>query len=384
MSVIKVAIIGSGAIARAHIEAYQSFANRCEVVALCDIYLEKAQSYCQRYGIRKAVSSFDQLLDEKDIDLVSICTPPYTHKDIAVSFLNAGKHVLVEKPMAASLQECDEMIEAARSSERVLSVVAQNRFRTDMMKLKHVLDSGLAGRILHAQVDSYWWRGQAYYDLWWRGTWEREGGGCTLNHAVHHLDALQWMMGMPSEVSAMISNVAHDNAEVEDLSMALFRFPNGAVGQATSSVVHHGEQQQIILQGQYARIAAPWQLYASRGKDNGFPERDMAKEQALQAFYDDLPDVALQYHKGQINDVLTAIETGSQVLVDGLQGRNTLEVITAIYKSANTFERVTLPLAVSDDYYRRESFLHAIIHFHEKSRSIENFATGDMLRNGHA
>jgi len=182
----------------------------------------------------------------------------------------------------------------------------------------------------------------------------------------------------------MMSNVAHDHAEVEDLSMAMFRFPSGAVGQATSSVVHHGEQQQIIFQGQYARIATPWQLYASRGKDNGFPERDTAKEQALQAFYDDLPDVALQYHKGQIDDVLTAIETGRQVLVDGLQGRNTLEVITAIYKSANTSARVTLPLATSDDYYRRDSFLQSIIHFHEKSRSIENFATGDILQNGHA
>jgi len=101
--------------------------------------------------------------------------------------------------MAASLEECDEMIEAARRSDRVVSVVAQNRFRTDMMKLKQVVDSGLAGKILHAQVDSYWWRGQTYYDLWWRGTWEREGGGCTLNHAVHHLDALQWMMGMPCD-----------------------------------------------------------------------------------------------------------------------------------------------------------------------------------------
>jgi predicted dehydrogenase len=94
-----------------------------------------------------------------------------------------------------------------------------------LLALKGGIDSGLAGKICHAQVDSFWWRGHCYYDLWWRGTWEKEGGGCTLNHAVHHIDAIQWMLGFPSEVVAMMTNVAHDNAEVEDLSTAIFKYP---------------------------------------------------------------------------------------------------------------------------------------------------------------
>ena len=92
------------------------------------------------------------------------------------------------------------MLAAAENSGKLLSIVAQNRYKSPLMKLKQVLDSGLIGKIIHAQVDSFWWRGSHYYDLWWRGTWEKEGGGCTMNHAVHHIDLFQWYAGMPSEV----------------------------------------------------------------------------------------------------------------------------------------------------------------------------------------
>lgn len=380
---IKVAIIGAGGIANTHISAYLSFPERCSVVAISDIYHDKAQELATKFSIEaRTVAEYQDLLDDPDIDLVSVCTPPYTHAEIAIAFLHAGKHVLVEKPMASSLDECDAMIEAAKASGRILSVVAQNRFRNDMMKLKEMLDAGVAGRILHAQVDSFWWRGHSYYDLWWRGTWEREGGGCTLNHAVHHLDALQWMMGMPAEVQAIMGNVAHDNAEVEDISMAIFRFQNGALGQATSSVVHHGQEQQLIFHGETARISVPWQVYASVSKENGFPERDADTESEIQSQYDGLSDVQYEHHPGQIDDVLTAIETGRSVLIDGVQGRNTLELITAIYKSASTLQNVTLPLAMDDVFYRRETLLQQVPHFHEKSRSVERFTSNEITTKG--
>ena len=171
---LKVAIIGTGAISPSHIEAYLQFKDRCKIVALCDLYPEKAEVRREQYGLEaKIVQDYKKLLQE-GIDLVSICMPPYVHAQVAVDFLNAGSHVIVEKPMAASLKECDDMIEAARNNDKVLSVIAQNRFRNPIMKLKQVLDSGLAGKILHAQVDSHWWRGHCYYDLWWRGTWEKK------------------------------------------------------------------------------------------------------------------------------------------------------------------------------------------------------------------
>ncbi|NOV04637.1 Gfo/Idh/MocA family protein [Paenibacillus planticolens] len=370
---LKVAIIGSGAISNAHIEAYLQFPDRCQIVAISDIYVEKAQERIDHYGLNaKAVKDYKELLTE-EIDLISICTPPYTHASLAVECMEANMHVMVEKPMASSLEECDLMNEAARRTGKLLSIVAQNRFKTPMMKMKSVLESGLIGNILHVQVDSFWWRGHSYYDLWWRGTWEKEGGGPTLNHAVHHIDALLWMMGSPSEVQALMSNVAHDNAEVEDISIGILRYPNGSLGQLTSSVVHHGEEQQLIFQGAKARVSAPWKVKASLSKANGFPEPNPELESQLQNYYDALPEVAYEGHAGQIDNVLTAIETGSPLLIDGISGRQTLELITAIYKSASTGQTVKFPIGPEDAFYTRAGVQANATHFYEKKKSIENF-----------
>ncbi|CAI6083436.1 Inositol 2-dehydrogenase/D-chiro-inositol 3-dehydrogenase [Paenibacillus sp. JJ-100] len=371
---INVAIIGAGAISSAHIAAYMQFPERCRIVAVVDMYVEKAQNRIIEYRLLSAVAATDYHdLLQADIDLVSVCTPPYTHASIASDFLRAGKHVLVEKPMASSLEEADQMLNAAQKSGKLLSVVAQNRFTTPMMKLKNVLDSKLMGPILHVQVDSYWWRGHNYYDLWWRGTWEKEGGGCTLNHAVHHIDAMLWMMGSPIEVQAMMANTAHNNAEVEDISMAMLRFGHGTVGMITSSVIHHGEEQQLIFQGKEARVSAPWKVAASTSRSNGFPEPNPKLEQQLQQQFDELPEVTHAGHAGQVENVLDAIERGAPLIVDGESGRNTLELIIAIYKSASMGEKVVLPIPSDDVFYARESMLQHAVHFYEKKSSVENF-----------
>lgn len=371
---INVAIIGAGAISNAHISAYMKFPERCRIVVVVDVYMEKAQKRIEEYGLHDAVAVADyhELL-QNDIDLVSICTPPYTHASIACDFMKAGKHVLVEKPMASSLEEADQMLKAAQDRGTLLSVIAQNRFTTPMMKLKSVLDSRHMGPILHVQVDSYWWRGHSYYDLWWRGTWEKEGGGCTLNHAVHHIDAMLWMMGAPIEVQAMMANTAHNNAEVEDISMAMLRFSQGAVGMITSSVVHHGEEQQLIFQGKEARVSVPWKVVASTSQSHGFPEPNPDLERQLQQQYDALPEVIHSGHAGQVENVLDAIEKGTSLVVDGESGRNTLELIVGIYKSASTGEKVVFPIPSDDTFYCRESMMRHVVHFYEKKSSVENF-----------
>jgi predicted dehydrogenase len=300
-----------------------------------------------------------------------------------LALLRAGKHVLVEKPMATSLEECDAMIAAATASRRVLSVVAQNRFKTPMMRLRRVLESGLIGRILHAQVDSYWWRGSHYYDLWWRGTWAQEGGGCTMNHAVHHIDLFQWLMGLPETVGSIATNLAHDNSEVEDFSTSFLTYPNGTFGQITASLVHHGEEQQIVFQGERAKIAIPWQVRASREKENGFPEPDPALATEIEACYEQFPPLEQEGHDGQIADFLDAIENERTPLVDGLQGRRTLELITAIYQSSHLGERVRLPLPPEAPFYTRAGILKHARHFHEKTRRVENFATNEITLGRH-
>ncbi|GIN15488.1 oxidoreductase [Shouchella clausii] len=380
---MNVAIIGTGAICPSHIKGYLEFQDRCKITALCDIYPEKAEAQAKEFDLNVAIySDYKELLRQENIDLVSVCTPPYTHAAITIEALNQGKNVIVEKPMASSLKECDAMNEAAKRSGKILSVVAQNRFTSPMMKLKHVLDTKLMGPIVHTQVDSFWWRGHCYYDLWWRGTWEKEGGGCTLNHAVHHIDIFRWMNGMPSEITAVMSNVAHDNAEVEDISIAIGRYENGSLAQITSSVVHHGEEQQLIFQGKNARVSVPWKLKASKSLDNGFPVEDKELQEKLQKEYESINDLEFEGHAGQIEDVLHAIEGKKEVLVDGNEGRETLELITAIFESASLGKTVKLPLDETSPFYSREGIIENATYFYEKKTSIENFKVNEITTSG--
>jgi predicted dehydrogenase len=381
----KIALVGVGNIFRFHLEAYQAFPERCEIIALADIIPERCENAIAAHGLAKArgFSSHTEMLDALagEIDLVSICTPPFCHAEIAIDCLKAGCNVIVEKPMAASLEECDKMLAAQRESGRILSPIAQNRFREPVQRLKAVLDSGLIGRVLHAQVDSHWWRGHCYYDLWWRGRWDKEGGGCTLNHAVHHIDMLLWMMGLPQKVTAVLSNTAHDNSEVEDLSIAVLQYAQGTLAQITSSTVHHGEEQQIIFQAEKARVSTPWKTVASISQENGFPIRNSQLEEQLDAHKVSLPGQAglLEYegHPAQIDDVLRALETGGLPAVTGEDGRAAIELITAIYKAGSEQAAVALPLTAADPFYTVDGILKGTPRFFQKSAALQTLS-GDI------
>ena len=371
---LRVAVVGTGNISHAHVQAYLKFPERCKIVALVDIVPEKAEKMKAQYDLDCDVyDAHEKILPRTDIDLVDVCTPPYVHAQISINALHSGKNVVCEKPMAASLEECDAMLKARDESGKLLSIIAQNRFRKPIRDLKAMLDSGLAGPVKHAQVDSFWWRGHCYYDLWWRGTWEKEGGGCTLNHAVHHIDMLGWMMGLPETVTSLLANTAHDNAEVEDLSVTVMRYP-GALAQLTASVVHHGEEQQLIFQCEKAKIAAPFSVYASITKPNGFPIRNEALEEEIKAFTDSLPPVPYEGHDGQLDNVLAAIEAGEKPAIGGEDGRRTIELITAIYASGATGRTVNLPLAKDDPFYTVEGIRASVPHFYEKTTSAADLS----------
>ena len=369
---IRIAIVGTGGIAHSHMEAYRQLGTRCEVVALVDIIPGKAARFMEEFGLKcDTYEQHEAILPREDIDLVDVCTPPFVHASISIDALKSGKNVVCEKPMAASLEECDAMLRSRDESGRLLSIIAQNRFRKPIRDLKALLDSGIAGPVRHAEIDSFWWRGHSYYDLWWRGTWEKEGGGCTLNHAVHHIDMLGWMMGLPKRVTSVLANTGHDNAEVEDLSVSVMEYP-GALATVTASVVHHGEDQKLVFQCEKARISAPYDCFASIPMPNGFPlkESNQAVERAAADYLSSLPPLPYEHHAGQLDDVLRAIEEGRRPAITGEDGRRTIELITAIYKAGSTRQAVDLPLKPDDPFYTVEGIRASVPHFYEKTTSV--------------
>lgn len=369
-----IAIIGTGAISQAHISGYLQFPELCTITAMSDIYPEKARAAARKNGLDVLIAEdYKTLLDRDDIDAVSLCLPPSQHAAASIDFLLHGKHVLCEKPMAPSLDECDRMLRAQEKSQRILSVVSQNRFRTPIMKLKHILDSGIAGKLQQVVVNSGWWRGSNYYDLWWRGTWENECGGCTINHAVHHIDIMKWLIGMPDAVTSVMKNISHPNSECEDISFSILDY-DGFLGEVNTSLLDHEEEQTFVFQTDRATIAFPWRVRAVRATSNGFPEPDPEVEALLSRSYEELDSLPMEGHPAQIGNFLNAITGKEKLLVDGVDGRQAIELITSIYKSATKRQTVFLPLNKDDEFFYRDSMLKQVPRFNTKTKSIENFA----------
>ncbi|MDX9958744.1 MAG: Gfo/Idh/MocA family oxidoreductase, partial [Spirochaetia bacterium] len=203
--------------------------------------------------------------------------------------------------------------------------------------------------------------------------WQSDGGGCTFSHAVHHIDLLLWIKGLPSEVTAIMGNLAHDNSEEEDLSMAMLRFPDGSLGQITSSLMHHGEPQLLNFQLEQLGVSIPFKVSACRQRSNGFPLVDEATEKRFLAAYEGLPKLTYEHHAGHIGDFIHAIETGGKPLVGGESGRAAVELITAIYESAAMGKIIQLPLKKDDPFRTREGMLAHLPRFNEKVRDIAAF-----------
>lgn len=376
---INVAIIGAGAIAGVQGESFAGFPQWCQVRAVCDLYIEKAQDLIKNKGLSqaKAYKTMEEAIQEEKIDLVSICLPPSVHGKTAIQAMELGCHVLVEKPMANSLEECDQMLAASRRTGKILSVVCQNRFKTPMQRVYRMLQDGVGGKVLHAVVNSLWWRGENYYDLWWRGTWDSECGGSFTSHSVHHIDLLLWMLGMPEAVTAVMKNVGHPNSELEDVGMAILEYPE-TFAHIGTSIVDYGEAQEIVFQTEKGRLNIPWSPAAAVPLSNGFPKQDESRERELDELYHAIPELELEGHGAQIKNLLLAIRGEEPLLTDGTEGRKTIELIMAIYKSAALRQTVTLPIQEGDAFYRKETMIQKMPHFFQKTKSIENFASAEI------
>ena len=334
-------------------------------------------------SLSEIFTDYHEVFADGSIDAISVCLPPALHCDCTCAALDAGKHVLVEKPMASSLEECDRMLAAQKKAGKLLAVVANQRFDTQAMRVKTMLSEHTGGRTQYAYINSIWWRGGCYYDLAWRGTWEKECGGCLTSHAVHHIDMMAWLLGMPQTVSAFIGNLAHDNSECEDYAIAVFTYP-GMVAQLSANILSHGgdRDQELIFETEKGRLSIPWRTVSNKALPNGFPVDDDDNHALLQGRYDELPEVTVTGHNGEILNFVRAIRGEEELVVTGEQGRNAIELIMAIYKSAATHSSVTLPIAQDDPFYRRESMTAAMPRFHKKYRFLEKIENAPPITFG--
>ncbi len=345
-----VAIIGCGIISNSHVKAYQAFPDQCKIKAVCDLVPEKASKLASSIGSDVMFyTKIKDLLAREDIDVVSVCTPPFAHKEAVIESVKAGKHVLCEKPLAASLEDCDDMIKAAKKYNRKLAVSLQYRHRKDFNQMKHLLDSGSISPITFGQLNGLYWRGDSYYDVNWRGKWDTECGGVTINHEIHMLDIFLWLMGDVESVSAEIETVSHD-IEVEDLSMAVMRFTNGSIGQVNGSVSSVINDITMSISGKSKAVSFPLKYHALKENEGGFPVLDPEGIDELKRIGSEIQE-GMNGHTGSVNDLFTAILTNKEPKVNGEEGRKVIEVITAIYQSATSGQQVSLPITKTEAWY---------------------------------
>jgi len=338
---LKVAILGCGRIAQRHGKILASMPE-AETVGMVDSTLAKSEKFAKEYGGRPYTDLGEMIARERP-DLLNICTPSGLHAEQAIAAARLGiRNLVVEKPMALRLQDADEMIETCAGLETRLFVVKQNRYNTPIKKLREALDEGRFGKLVLGSIRLRWCRRQDYYDqAGWRGTWAMDGGVFS-NQASHHVDMLTYMMGAVESVSAMTATRLA-SIEAEDTGVATLRFKNGALGliEATTaarpidlegSISILGENGTVEVGGFAMNEIKVWKFAQERPEDAEVQDR----------FRTNPPDVYGFGHHEYLKDVFHSIRTGQAPVVDGWEGRKSLELINAIYESVEREREVHL------------------------------------------
>jgi predicted dehydrogenase len=352
-----VGLIGCGKVGQIHAAALHGLAE-AELTAVCDVSAERARTFADQYGTR-GYTDVDAMFHESKVEAVIIGTPHPLHAEPAVRAAEAGVHVLVEKPMAATLADCDAMLAAAKRTGVRLGVISQRRLYEPVRRMKEAIDAGKIGRPALGVFTMYSWREPAYYQSDpWRGKWDTEGGGVLVNQSPHQLDLLRWFMGPVAEVSGYWANVNHPAVEVDDTAVAVLRFQNGGLGATVTSLaqkpgiytkVHiHGasgasvgvetDRGATFIAGMTAIAEPPLNdLWTIPGEEHllpAFQAEDRARFTQI--------DATTHYHGLQIQDFLRAVREGRPPLVTGEDGRAVVELFTAIYRSNREGRPVTL------------------------------------------
>ena len=345
---MKYALIGCGRIAVNHIKA--ALNNGLEICAVCDIKPEAMETLLSKYGLEKEeairrYTSYRDLLAAEKPTLVSIATESGIHAEIALACIDAGVNIIIEKPMAMSMADAEEIIRRSEQAGVKVSACHQNRFNVAVRQTRKALEEGRFGQISHGSVHVRWNRNRDYYDQApWRGTWAQDGG-CLMNQCIHGIDLLRWMMGDEvDEIYGVTRQQFHDYLECEDIGMAVVKFKNGAIGtiEGTTNVYPKNMEETLYLFGETGTVKLGgtstnnidvWDFADANEAD----EENRGLQEATSNVYGN-------GHTSLFADMIEAIEQDRPPYVDAVAGRNALEMILAIYQSAATGKPVKLPL----------------------------------------
>jgi UDP-N-acetyl-2-amino-2-deoxyglucuronate dehydrogenase len=340
---LRFGLIGCGRVAPRHAESLLSLPG-AQLVAVADVRESRAERFAAQYHAA-AHTDYHALLARQDVDVVNICTPSGLHAQMAVEAMQAGKHVIVEKPIALTLHDADLMIGAARVYGLKLCVVLQNRYNRPMQDLKQVIESGMLGRLLLGNATVRWYRPQEYYEDGWHGTWAMDGGAL-MNQSIHHIDALQWLLGRPESVFAYSATLAH-RMEAEDIGVASIRFHGGTLGVVEGSTVTYpenlegsvavfGERGSLKVGGTALNRKVLWKVAGELEHEKELLTREQV----------DPPSVYGTSHRAVIADMIEAILVNRAPKTDGREAKKSLALVLAMYESARTGQPVNLDAGI--------------------------------------
>ena len=340
------AVLGLG-IGRAHADAAWA-SDKADLVAVCDIDERRLAKAKDAYPGVTAYTDFEELIADPRVDVISICLPSAMHADFAVRAMEAGKHVLVEKPLDITPARAQLIEDARLRTGRICGVVHQNRFNVDMYPIREALESGRLGRLILGTFAVKWYRDQAYYDGGgWRGTWEMDGGGSLMNQAVHTVDLMQWLMGDVESVSSHMGIYNHE-IKTEDTTASLIRFKSGAVATFVSTTcAYPGISTEICLYGTGGSVEADADcLKTWKFKD---AEDEEAEEAAMLSRYGggnlcaEAADAARRFgHDHVVCDMIDAVIEGRDPEVTPADALRAVRIVCAVYESAKTGKTVYL------------------------------------------
>lgn len=335
----KFGIVGLGLIADFHAKAIEALAG-AEVYSCMSRSEEKAKLFGEKYGCRYYTNLAEMLCDP-DLDIVTICTPSGNHMEPSLMIIEAGKHLVVEKPLEITLERCDKILDAAEEKGVCVTTIFPSRFHEASKLIKKTIDNNRFGRLVLGDAYVKWLRTQEYYDNGgWHGTKALDGGGALMNQSIHAIDLLQWFMGPVESVKAYTDTLGHERIEVEDLAVAVVRFKNGALGVIEgSTAVYPGYFKKIEIAGTDGSVILEesdlkaWNFREETSEDKSIREK-FASTNNSGGGASDPGAIDFGPHQRQFEDFIRSLDSGGKSLVEGAEGRKAVEIILAIYESA--------------------------------------------------